>query len=84
MTVLKWLLGRIEAQPVAFGTLVRGGLLIGMAFGLKLTMTQLGLIYPWIEGVIAFLTGNAVTPNPTVQAQVTAALNTPVPNPNPQ
>lgn len=71
-----WFWGRVKAQPVAFAGLVRGGLLVGMAFGLKMTVTQLGIVYPWVEGAVTFLTANAVTPNSTVDAKVAVALAT--------
>jgi hypothetical protein len=50
-----------------------------MAFGLKLTTTQLAIVYPYVESVLLFFTQEAVTPNASVLAQVKAAYETPYP-----
>ena len=60
---MTWLWERIKNEPVLFGTSIRLGLLMAMAFGLEWTAEQLAATMAFVETVIAFLTRSAVTPN---------------------
>lgn len=56
-------------EPVAIAAVVRLGLLMLVAFGLKLSVDQIAAVMVFIEALLALLTRQSVTPNQTVAEQ---------------
>lgn len=69
----------ITKEPVGAQAVVQTGIALGTAFGLGWNATQIGATMAFSTALFGFLTRAAVTPNPTVKAQVAAALATPPP-----
>lgn len=52
-----------KKEPVAWGAVIRAGLIIAMAFGLKLDEKQLVGIALGAEAITSIVTRQSVTPN---------------------
>ena len=74
MTILRWLWALVQVEPVGAQAVVQTGVTLAVAFGLHLTGDQVAAVVAFNVAILAFLTRKAVTPNPTVAAQVQAAL----------
>ena len=76
---MSFFLQRIKEEPVAFQAIIQAILTAGMAFGLHLTVEQMGTLLILSGSLLAFFTRQHVTSNPEVAKQVQVALNTPAP-----
>lgn len=65
MTQALRLVGR---EPVAAAAALRGVVLAGMAFGLKVSAEQLAAVMVALETVLGFVTRTAVAPTPPLPA----------------
>jgi hypothetical protein len=74
MNALLWVWGRIEMEPAGFIAVIRVGLLMLTAFGLRLTPEQMALTLTFSEVVLQFFTRQLVTPNATAAADTAKAV----------
>ncbi len=71
MVFFTWLADRIKNEPLAFGAMLRLGVLMGVAFGLSWTPEQIATTMAFLEAAIAFATRTVVTPNSKVDTITT-------------
>lgn len=69
----------IKSEPILFQALIQTGIAMFMAFGLGITVEQMGAVMAFTAAVCAFIARAQVTPNHIVSDMVEVALNTPPP-----
>jgi hypothetical protein len=72
-------MGNLLNEPVLIATAIRAVLIAGMAFGLNMSMVQLGTVMIAVEAVLGVITRALVTPNKLAEERVAAGGSPTVP-----